>query len=281
MRVIVTGVSGFLGGEIAKFFLAQGHIVLGISRTQPMGIDSINFMWTEGDLSKSALNMDGKFDYCFHCAALIDSVDISMGEYVQTNVVGIINLLSTLTESGCKRIFFFSAMALYQGQFGEVNENSEVKYLSPYCLSKLTAEIMLIEQKTYQFTIFRLPGILGIHAKGTWIVNLIQKIKENKLVSVYNPATYFNNVIHVDDLIKFMEHLILENRGIDQIYVLGARESLKISDLVSLLLKDSASTSKIEFSEGRNSYTINFNRAAKDGYSPKTVEEIVKLQLRG
>ena len=281
MRVIVTGVSGFLGGEIARHFLAKGYIVLGISRTQPVGIDYINFKWIEGDLSKSALNLDGKFDYCFHCAALNDSAEISMGEYVQTNVVGIINLLSTLTESGCKRIFFFSAMALYQGQFGEVNENSEVKCLSPYCLSKLTAEIMLIEQGIYQFTIFRLPGILGVRAKGTWLVNLIQKIRENKLVSVFNPATYFNNVVHVDDLIKFMEHLIRENRGIDQIYVLGARDGLKISDLVSLILDNSASTSSIEFSEGRNSYTINFNRAAKDGYSPKSVEEIIKLQLHG
>ena len=281
MRVIVTGVSGFLGGEVAKFFLAQGHSVLGISRTQPKGINSTNFMWTEGDLSKSALNIDGKFDYCFHCAALNDSVEISMGEYVQTNVFGIINLLNTLTVSECKRIFFFSAMALYQGHLGEVNENSEVKCLSPYCLSKLTAEMMLIEQGTYHFTIFRLPGILGVRAKGTWLVNLIQKIRENKLVSVFNPRAYFNNVIHVDDLIKFMDHLILENRGINQLYVLGAGQSLKISDLVSLILDDIGSTSSIEFSEGKNSYAINFNRAVKDGYSPKTVEEIVKLQLRG
>lgn len=281
MRIIVTGVSGFLGEKVAKFFLAQGHSVLGISRTQPMGINNKNFMWAEGDLSTSALNIDGKFDYCFHCAALNDSVEISMKEYVQTNVIGIINLLNTLTESECKRIFFFSAMALYQGHLGEVNENSEVKCLSPYCLSKLTAEIILTEQRTYQFTIFRLPSILGVRAKGGWLVNLIQKIRENKLVSVFNPSTYFNNIIHVDDLIKFMDHLILENRGIDQIYVLGAGQSLKISDLVSLIIDDTVSTSSIEFSEGKNSYTINFNRAAEDGYSPKTVEEIVSLQLRG
>ena len=152
-RVLVTGGAGFIGSHVSEAFLAAGWSVevldnLSSGRRENVP-DGVRFHAGDiGDAAARASVIGGRFDVICHLAAQID-VRRSVADPLvdaRTNVLGTLNLLDAVRESGRTTRFVASSTggAIY-GDFVEPPsaEDSAKEPEAPYGVSKLSMEYYL------------------------------------------------------------------------------------------------------------------------------------------
>jgi nucleoside-diphosphate-sugar epimerase len=152
MKYLVTGGAGFIGSNIVKEVLSRGENVTvldsfatGKRENLFPFIENPNFKLIEGDLRSFHIvrNAVKNVDYVLHQGAL-PSVPRSINDPITTNdvnILGTINILEAAKEFGVKRVVYASSSSVYgNSEILPKVETMPVKPLSPYALSKYTAE---------------------------------------------------------------------------------------------------------------------------------------------
>ena len=150
MKYLVTGGAGFIGTNLVKQLLADGHEVIVLDNyaagKKPERLQSgarylEGDILNEGDLDKACVGVDG----IFHMAAL-PRVTFSVEQpwlTHQVNIDGTLKVLLAAKKHGVKRVIFSSSSSTYGGQqAGQLlKEEGTVKTpVSPYALHKFTGE---------------------------------------------------------------------------------------------------------------------------------------------
>lgn len=151
MKVLVTGGAGFIGSNIVRELLKRNHAVVVFDNlatgkrenlTDVMG--DIEFI--EGDLRNYHLVRDAveSVEVILHEAAL-GSVPRSIRDPITTNDVnigGTLNVLHAARDARVRRVVYASSSSVY-GDTPELpkHEGMPTKPLSPYAISKLSAEL--------------------------------------------------------------------------------------------------------------------------------------------
>ncbi len=117
MKCFVTGASGFVGGNLVRELVRQGHSVRALLRDVSDlrgldGLDSQHYETIRGDvLDKDSLKLGLKgCDWCFHVAA---SYHLWMPDYhpmFRTNVDGSENVMEAACAAGCSRVVYTSTV---------------------------------------------------------------------------------------------------------------------------------------------------------------------------
>jgi UDP-glucose 4-epimerase len=149
-KVAVTGGLGFIGSHLVEELCQDNEVVIvdnestgSINNIEHLEFDNISLDLgdiTEIDLEKS---FEG-CDYVFHHAAMA-SVPASVADPLKCdliNVTGTLKVLMGARDSGVKKVVFASSAAVY-GDSTEfpLSENTPLKFISPYALSKATGEM--------------------------------------------------------------------------------------------------------------------------------------------
>lgn len=155
MKVLVTGVAGFIGSSVARRLAAEGHSVIGVdcflenlyTRNQKqLQWDSLseisNIELIERDLRDSApsLLFDG-VDAVINEAGmpgLMNSWD-DFETYVSCNLVVTEKIASAVLKHGISRFVQISTSSVY-GENASGDENCATRPVSPYGVTKLAAE---------------------------------------------------------------------------------------------------------------------------------------------
>ena len=158
MKVVITGVAGFVGSAIARRLLAEGHTVLGIdsvtdyydvswkrARLEDLAQEA-GFRFVEGDLNDLQLDplLDGA-DVVFHEAGQ-PGVRLSWGShfgtYLSANVAATQKLLEAAQRtSGLQRLVYASSSSVYgDAERFPTLETDRPQPRSPYGVTKLAAE---------------------------------------------------------------------------------------------------------------------------------------------
>ena len=152
-KALITGGAGFIGSHVAERYIESGWSVEIIDNLSSGRRENIPraARFTEVDIGSQearALIRGGEFDAICHLAAQIDvrkSV-LDPGYDARTNVVGTLNLIQGVVESGRRTRFIFSSTggALY-GDFTPPpsGEDAPKEPDAPYGVSKLSAEYYL------------------------------------------------------------------------------------------------------------------------------------------
>ena len=170
MRVLVTGITGFVGSHFAEFALAEGAEVFGSyrwrSKTENIEHLRSKVTFIESDLrdvsSVRALLEISVPDYVVHLAAQ-SFVGVSWhapAETLQTNIISQVNLLEALR--GLKMSPRFLAVGSSE-EYGlvlddelPIRETNPLRPLSPYAVSKVTQDMMAYQYfKSYGLPIIR------------------------------------------------------------------------------------------------------------------------------
>jgi UDP-glucose 4-epimerase len=149
-RALVTGGAGFIGSHVADLYLEQGYEVTIVDNLSSGRRENLpaRAAFVEADIgSEDAARVvrEGRFDAISHLAAQID-VRRSVNEPVydaRVNVVGTLNLLEAVRQSGHRSRFIFSSTggAIYGDFVKPPNEEEFPKDPeSPYGIAKLAAE---------------------------------------------------------------------------------------------------------------------------------------------
>ena len=170
MRVLITGITGFVGSHMAEYALAKGAQVFGSTRwrSKTENIEHLRSKVTfiESDLrdlsSVRALLETSAPDYIVHLAAQ-SFVGVSWhapAETLTTNIISQVNLLEALR--GLKMSPRFLAVGsseeyglVLEGEL-PIKETNPLRPLSPYAVSKVTQDMMAYQYfKSYGLPIIR------------------------------------------------------------------------------------------------------------------------------
>ena len=226
MKVIVTGVSGFIGGQTALQLHDQGHTVLGID-CRPLPdhlITSVDKFLLQDFSTDTALDWIQYYepDAIVHCAgtSLVGPSIQDPMTYWVNNVYKNIILLNRLVESKSQTRFIFSSSAATYGNpvMNPCQEIDPLEPISPYGQTKLTMEWMLQSyHKAYNFNYvsFRYFNACGADSQGRHgqesnathiIARVLESIKNNTTFTCNgdnyqtNDGTCIRDYIHVEDI---------------------------------------------------------------------------------
>ncbi|GAC1648968.1 MAG: NAD-dependent epimerase/dehydratase family protein [Acidobacteriaceae bacterium] len=149
-KVLITGISGFIGSSIARALLAEGATVRGIDNLSTGKIANLDEIRDRIDLRMEDIQ-DRKaiedacvgVDYVFHEAA-IPSVPVSVADPVGTNgpnLDGTLAVLEAARGAGVKRLVYAASSAAY-GDDPALPKREDMlpKPISPYAVQKVAGE---------------------------------------------------------------------------------------------------------------------------------------------
>jgi NAD dependent epimerase/dehydratase len=153
--VAVTGADGFIGSHLVELLVARGHRVRAMAQYNSLGtwgwldslapdvlanVDVIAGDVTDGDTVRDLISGAGTV---YHLAALIAIPHSYRAprSYVQTNVVGTLNVLEAVREQGCDRLVHTSTSETYgTARTVPISEEHPIQAQSPYAASKVGAD---------------------------------------------------------------------------------------------------------------------------------------------
>jgi nucleoside-diphosphate-sugar epimerase len=140
MKILVTGASGFIGGNLVELLAAdERNDIVATGRSFTNKFDPYpNVAYFQQDLSVAV--PDQSCDVCIHCAGLADDRS-SIEQFITHNVKATENLLHAVRH--CKVMIFISSASVYDFADGKVKFEEDAHMsdqISLYGQSKLLAE---------------------------------------------------------------------------------------------------------------------------------------------
>ena len=197
MKVLITGVAGFLGSHVADAMLARGHEVVGIDNliggyldNVPKGVD----FWPIDCQDVGAGHMNG-VDLVYHCAALAyEGLSVFSPHLVVESIVGASTaVFSAAIAASVKRIVYCSSMARYGALEPPFSEAVTCYPQDPYGIAKLAAENILRNLGVahgVEFVIAVPHNIIGPRQKYDDPFRNVASIMMNRMLQGKQPVIY-------------------------------------------------------------------------------------------
>lgn len=250
---IITGVAGYIGLNLAEFFLKQNYKVYGIDNFYSGDRKAIrklkkkfkNFIFYETDVEKFKQRI--KSNNLIHLAAQssVQKSSINPMETVKLNILSLRSVLNIAIKAKTKNFLFASSSAVY-GDNGKtkINEKDKTNAKSFYAISKLANEIELnfFSKKTkMKISILRFFNIYGGQKKiskypsviNIWTRNIIN----NKQIVLHDKGKVIRDFVHIDDLCNLFEKIICSPKKYRyEIFNVSNGLSIKLKDFLKILL---------------------------------------------
>jgi 2-alkyl-3-oxoalkanoate reductase len=149
MVTMVTGATGFIGGQLATTLLERGDhvrvLVRDAGRAETMrqrGADLVvGDVGDAGSLRRAAEGVE----YVYHCAGLVGDW-LDRAEARRVNVEGTRSLLAACSGAGVRRLIHFSSLAVFgTGHHYGTDEAAPYRYGDPYTDSKIESERAVLD----------------------------------------------------------------------------------------------------------------------------------------
>lgn len=276
MKILLTGVTGFIGNYFASIWKNGHHQVIGIARSKVRSDLRIPIVYA--DLAEN-VPLEEPVDIIVHTATQSPVPGIYTNTFVHSNVEAVRKLIQYARCFNVRKFIYLSTISIY-GKISSalVDENTPIVNPDPYGLTKYLGELLLLDEAAWLSSVaLRLPGVLGKGARTPWLAQVAEEIKSDREVYIENPNSLFNNMVHLVGLERYISHLINEQQynGFEAI-TLGCQNPLTVRQTVDSLKKYLDSTSQIrEKRSNRTSFTICIDKACKMGYKPMSAREIL------
>lgn len=286
MKILVTGASGYVGGNLAAWLKENTDSwVIGTynSRLPQIVLDE------KISCNLADCGVDNKL-YSVECDAIIHVAGCfnadSIYGYINNNIKATENILAYAQKKSVKKFIYISTTSIYGETLGEVSENSDKVNLSDYGMTKKICERMVEEAAIESRLILRLSSTLGGYDNDytrPWLPKVAYKMLHNMDVSYYNPNLGYNAVVYVKDVAKYIFRFISEGKVGCYDYILASNGPMTILEILDLLKMEIGSKSNLikkDISEANRCYAINIEKAVKDGFEACTVKEVIKYFAR-
>ena len=275
---LITGVGGFIGFNIAKYYSKNNNVV-GIYRKQKPKIKNIELI--KIDLSKKDLDIilqkkKINIDIVIHCSSKTPESKYKSKNIYTNNISQMKNILKI--KQKLIKFIFLSSVSVYGDVINTayVSENYKGRNVNTYGKSKFECEKILeyfAKKNKVSSYAFRLPGVVGFFSHSNFMSILLKKIKNKLEINLFNPNSKFNNIIHVDFLIEAIDFAINKKNNFS-IFNLASTFPIKLYKIVDILCKKFNYKGKIEWYKTRSdSFCISLNKAKRFGFKFKNTEE--------
>ncbi len=225
-KILITGAAGFIGAHLAQKLIAGGAEVVGLDNINDYYDPQLkrdrmatlaagpHFQHVSLDLADregvAGLFQQHRFDAVVNLAAQagVRYSLINPHSYVDTNLVGFVNILEGCRHSGVKHLVYASSSSVYGANTRmpfSVHDNVDHP-VSLYAASKKANELMA---HTYSH-LFKLPttGLRFFTVYGPWgrpdmaLFLFTRAILENRPIDVFNNGNMERDFTYIDDIVE-------------------------------------------------------------------------------
>lgn len=288
MRILITGISGFVGGAIAEHLVKQGYDVVGLSRSPYKNSNLVKTL--QADIANITFidQVLEKISYCdviIHAAAVINN-NLYVPEISLTNCLGTQQMLHLAHIWKIKKFIYLSSVPVI-GKPKElpITERHPVDPLTAYHASKLYGESLVkISSNNSEFksVILRLTSPIGKGMQDNRILSLfVRKALCNSPITILGQGARQQNYVDVRDLSLAVRSCVEFNNA-EGMFNIGGEKSISNLELASTCIKTLKSSSQIIFSEDHDieegvNWNVSINKAKKFlNYRPQyTIENSI------
>lgn len=267
-RILVTGAGGFIGSHLAERLTELGARTRALVRYTSNG----NWGWLDSSPRKDDMEVvlgdirdrDSvrqamrDVDHVFHLAALI-AIPYSYhapDSYVQTNVVGTLNILQTARDAGVERVVHTSTSEVYgTARYVPIDEKHPLQGQSPYSASKIGADKMA---EAFHLS-FGLP-VVTVRPFNTYgprqsaravIPTIITQCLAGQRAIRLGNLEPTRDLSHVADTVEGFLAAAASQQAIGAVLNLGSGKEISIGDLARRIAALTGSDAAIECDEQR------------------------------
>jgi nucleoside-diphosphate-sugar epimerase len=248
MKALATGCAGFIGSHLTERLLEQGYDVIGIdcfTDYYPREIKEANvanalahsnFKLIEEDI----LEMDNypEVDFVFHVAAQAGvraSWGMSFEIYTRNNIEATQKLLEFYKDTSLKKFVYASSSSVYGDAKLPMREDSLLKPVSPYGVTKLAGEnLCYLYWKNYNvptvslryFTVYgpRQRPDMAIH-------KFVKAILNDEEIAVFGDGSQTRDFTYVDDAVE-ANIFAANNDIVGEVFNVGGGSKISVHKLI-------------------------------------------------
>jgi UDP-glucose 4-epimerase len=291
MRILVTGGAGFIGSNLSKRLVNDGHQVVVLdnllrgNKLDKSTFDAIQFI--NGDVRDfETVNSAAKgCDVIFHFAAVL-GVDIVADKPVETmdvEVIGTRNIVNAALSNNVQQVLYASTSGIY-GHTSFENLLTEEILVDPktsYAMAKRYNEIYLAshyEEKKINVISLRFFNVYGHNQDNRMVVpRFFEQAKSNEPITIFGTGKQTRDFTYIDDTIEACVRL-MNIKGCHIVNIANENEWC-IEDLGLKIVELTGSTSSIQYIDApkkRYDYEVerrvgsSLKLQAMTGYKPAT-----------
>ena len=251
MHIFITGIAGFLGSNLAEYYLKKNFKVSGCDNLVGGSLDNINqnkinFFKANCEDFEMMKKITKNVDILCHAVAYAHEGLSSFSPVLisSNNVTGSVSVFTAAIVNKVKRIVYCSSMARYGNIKIPFKEEDELKPADPYGVSKVAAEnILKILSKTHniEYNIAVPHNIIGPKQKYDDPYRNVVSIMINLMLQKKNPIIYGDGnqkrtFSDIDDCIYCLDKLLTDPQIVSQTINIGPDEEyISINQLYHLL----------------------------------------------
>lgn len=284
--VLITGVAGFIGSNLADRLLNDGFRVIGIDNLAYGVIEQVpeSVEFHKLDIrSADIYPLFKEVEAVYHLAAKNCIADCQSDplETSDINVTGTVNVFEAACKGGVDKVIYAESSALYEGSDVLPTPESEVHPQSFYAVSKLAGMAFADAYRKFyglRTTALRYFCVYGPRqdyrrtippVMSAFIINLLQ----GKKPTIYGTGDKRRDFIYVDDINDFHLQCLNDTRTDGNVYNLGSGISYSVQEIfeeISKLLQTDIEPIYHADLQGEAQETLADITAAKSlGWQPK------------
>ena len=272
MRVLITGVAGFIGSNLAGKLLESGHEVIGIDnysygfeRNIRKFRESEKFKFTEGDISNPDCLNKITADIIVHLASQKIPRYTNAFRTLDDNIRNLQSVVRKCVSDKSKLIFASTSDVYGKNQAVPFSEESDLVLGSTtvkrwaYAVSKIYGEQYIIaghEEFGLDYTIARFFGAYGPNQNLTWWGGpqsvFIGKALMNEEIEIHGDGRQTRTFTFIEDTVNALMHIITNKKSDNRIFNIGSAHDCEISiiglaELIWKMINGDSSKPRLKF----------------------------------
>jgi UDP-glucose 4-epimerase len=248
-KVLITGVAGFIGSNLADRLLFEGNYKL-------IGIDNLSYGVKEQipdgvefhkvDIrDRSIYTLFQNIDYVFHFAAknCINDCQLDPVETADINVIGTANVFEACRRANVKKIIYAESSALYEGSEILPTPETEIKPQSFYAISKLSTMYFADAYERFyglKTTALRYFCVYGPRQDYRRTIPpvfsaFIIKLLKGEQPFIFGTGEKRRDFIHVDDINDFHIKCMNDERTTGNVFNLGGGKNYSVNEIFNII----------------------------------------------
>lgn len=259
MNILITGVAGFIGSNLAEHLLERGHTVTGIDnlsygfmRNVELAKRHEKFTFILGDISNPFILKDIHANIIVHLASQKIPRYTNALRTLDENYLMLRNVVDKCKYDKSKILFASTSDVYGKNPNVPFTETADL-VMGPttvkrwaYALSKMYGEQYIIANKEeygIKYTITRFFGSYGPHQNLTWWGGpqsvFIEKALKNEAIEIHGDGTQTRTFTYVNDTVSALVACIENDKSDYEIFNTGGKPGgeISIKDLAYLIWK--------------------------------------------
>jgi len=259
MKILVTGGAGFIGMNLIKRLLKEGHEVHSLDNYETgfkeNHIDGAKYI--EGDI-ETILYLDGEYDLVYHLSAL-SRIQPSFEDPIETFRVN---------TNGCQVVAEWARQKKVKVIYAGSSSRWHDPYQSPYaCFKHMGEEVFKLYKKVYNLDveICRFYNVYG-HGEivdGDWaaVIGIWRRqVRDGLPITIVGDGEQRRDFTHVDDIVDALYKVGISSENHEDAWELGTGINYSINEVYQMF-KQKFGVDKLHIPDEKGNYreTIRIN----------------------